>query len=142
MLEVSGPSFTCKSFSDKPGSAAKTMTRGRPWKGNRSSCSRFDSRVFSNESRMYSNDEGLEKVQKQPTNIRRHVITGSFSGYMSKGDSGQNLQSIQAKKSYLSFGKIQNMVMQTWKNYSIFHYFLYIAGFLGHLSLYSRHRNF
>ena len=60
MLEVSGPSFTCKSFSDKPGSAAKTMTRGRPWKGNRSSCSRFDSRVFSNESRMYSNDEGLE----------------------------------------------------------------------------------
>ena len=48
------------------GSAAKTMTRGKPWNGSLSSCSRLDSSVFSNESRMYSSDDGLEYVQKQP----------------------------------------------------------------------------
>ena len=52
------------------GSAAKTMTRGKPWNGSLSSCSRLDNSVFSNESRMYSSDDGLEYVQKQPKNSK------------------------------------------------------------------------
>jgi hypothetical protein len=47
-------------------SAAKTMTSGSPWNGNRSSCSRFDSSVFSSEVRMYSKDGASEYEQKQP----------------------------------------------------------------------------
>ena len=39
---------------------AKTMTRGSPWKGNRSSCSRLLSNVFSTDSRMYSKEEPSE----------------------------------------------------------------------------------
>ena len=68
-----------RSFSDNPGSAAKTMTRGRPWKGNRSSCSRFESRVFSRESRMYSKEEGFEKAQKHPCG-RKSWVRKAFSG--------------------------------------------------------------